>query len=320
MSRRSVRDWARIVGPLVVLAALVWRLGTGPFLDGISSIDLGTLAMAAGIGMLTTVCCAWRWTLVSAGLGVDLPLRTAVGAYYRSLLINVTIPGGVVGDVHRGISQGREVSDVGRGLRAVFWERTAGQVVQLLMTTVVLFAFASPVRSAVPFVAGGLVVAAVAVGLVVRSRPAGKSASARARRAISRDLRVALLARRAWPGIALASVLVVAGHALIFLIAARTAGTAAPIPELLPIAFLAMMAMVLPSIGGWGPREGVTAWAFGAAGLGVQQGVATAVVYGVMAFVACLPGAAVIAVAWVRRSRIPGAEQALQFRDRTVHA
>jgi uncharacterized membrane protein YbhN (UPF0104 family) len=161
------------------------------------------------------------------------------------------------------------------------------------MTTAVLFAFASP---------------------------AGKSAWARARRAISRDLRIALLARRAWPGIALASALVVAGHALIFLIAARTAGTVAPIPQLLPIAFLAMMATVLPSIGGWVPREGVTAWAFGAAGLGVQRGVATAVVYGVTAFVACLPGAAVIAVAWSRRSRRPRAEQPLQFRDRTVHA
>ena len=40
---------------------------------------------------------------------------------------------------------------------------------------------------------------------------------------------------------------------------------------------------------GWGPREGVAAWAFGAAGLGAQQGVATAVVYGVMVFVGALP-------------------------------
>ena len=51
--------------------------------------------------------------------------------------------------------------------------------------------------------------------------------------------------------------------------------------------------MVLPSVAGLGPREGVAAWAFGAAGLGAQQGVATAVVYGVMVLVASLPGAAV---------------------------
>ena len=89
------------------------------------------------------------------------------------------------------------------------------------------------------------------------------------------------------------------------MIAARTAGTTAPPSQMLPIALLVMMAMVLPSVGGWGPREGVTAWAFGAAGLGAQRGVTTAVVYGVMVLVASLPGAAVLVVAWFRRTRPP---------------
>ena len=48
------------------------------------------------------------------------------------------------------------------------------------------------------------------------------------------------------------------------------------------------------NIAGWGPREGVAAWAFAAAGLGAAQGVATAVVYGVMVLVATLPGAVVL--------------------------
>ena len=75
---------------------------------------------------------------------------------------------------------------------------------------------------------------------------------------------------------------------------------------MLPLALLVMLAMVLPSVGGWGPREGVTAWVFGAAGLGAERGVATAVVYGVMVLVASLPGAAVLVVAWFRRTRPPG--------------
>jgi hypothetical protein len=62
--------------------------------------------------------------------------------------------------------------------------------------------------------------------------------------------------------------------------------------------------MVLPSIGGWGPREGVTAWAFAAAGLGAQRGVSAAVVYGVMVFVASLPGAAVLVGTWFRGMRV----------------
>jgi uncharacterized membrane protein YbhN (UPF0104 family) len=127
------------------------------------------------------------------------------------------------------------------------------------------------------------------------------------------------LSRRAWLGIALASALVVAAHALTFLIAARTAGTTAPVSRMLPIALLAMAAMVLPSVGGWGPREGVTAWAFGAAGLGVQHGVATAVVYGVMALVACLPGAVVLVVAWFRGTRLPDQSRP-SLRDQAAHA
>ena len=100
-----------------------------------------------------------------------------------------------------------------------------------------------------------------------------------------------------------------------FLIAARTAGTTAPLSRMLPLALLVMLAMVLPSVGGWGPREGVTAWVFGAAGLGAEQGVATAVVYGVMVLVASLPGAAFLVVAWFRRTRPPGRpEPPLQWR------
>jgi glycosyltransferase 2 family protein len=62
--------------------------------------------------------------------------------------------------------------------------------------------------------------------------------------------------------------------------------------------------MVLPSVAGWGPREGATAWAFAAAGLGAELGVATAVVYGVMVLVASLPGALVLVTAWVPHAAI----------------
>ena len=302
---RALWAWGRYVAPVAVLSVLVWRLGTGPFLDGLRTIDGAALAAGIGLVLLTTVCCAWRWKIVGGGLGVDLALPAAVAAYYRALFLNVTLPGGVVGDVHRGISHGRDVNDVGRALRAVAWERTAGQVVQVLLTVVVLLVLPSPVQSAMPLVAIALVAALVGVVLIARVRPAGARTSwARTRSVVAHDIRHGLLARRAWLRIAFASALVVAGHAVIFLIAARTAGVTAPPSRMLPIALLATMAMVLPSVGGWGPREGVAAWVFGAAGLGAGRGVATAVVYGVMVFVACLPGAAVLVLAWFRGTRL----------------
>jgi uncharacterized membrane protein YbhN (UPF0104 family) len=299
--------WARLTAAVATLAFVVWRLGTGPFVDGVRAVDGRALLVASAIGLLTTVCCAWRWTIVARGLGVHLSLPAAVAAYYRSVFLNLTLPGGVAGDIHRGVSHGRDVNDVGRALRVVGWERAAGQVVQAALTVVVLLVLPSPVRSFMPLVVVAL--AATAIGVVVFDRACswgGRSRSARVRNAVAADIRAGLLRRKALPAIALASGVVVLGHAVTFLVAARTAGVTAPVSKLLPLVLLAMLAMVLPSVAGWGPREGATAWVFGAAGLGAHQGAATAVAYGVMVLVAGLPGALVLVVGWFhRRERAP---------------
>ena len=173
-----------------------------------SAVDARALAAAAGIGVVTTVCCAWRWTIVARGLGVHLPLPAAVAAYYRSLFLNLTLPGGVVGDVHRGLSHGRDARDVGRALRAVAWERTAGQVVQAVLTVVVLLALPSPVRSYMPLVARR----ARRRGDRRRARRAGRGrAAARSRLGAApahgrpATFATGCVARRALPAIVLAS-------------------------------------------------------------------------------------------------------------------
>ncbi|MGC1214419.1 MAG: UPF0104 family protein, partial [Micromonospora sp.] len=88
---------------------------------------------------------------------------------------------------------------------------------------------------------------------------------------------------------------VVAGHLATFVVAARTAGADVPLSRLVPLTLLALLAMGLPAnVAGFGPREGVAAWAFAAAGLTAAQGVAAATVYGALVLVASLPGAAVL--------------------------
>lgn len=293
--RPRVRTWAPTLGAAVTLAVVLWRLGAGPFLDGLRAVDVRLLAAAAAIGLVTTVCCAWRWRIVARGLDVELSVPAAVAAYYRSLFLNLTLPGGVVGDVYRGFAHGRDTRDVGRALRAVVWERTGGQLVQLLITFGVLVALPSPVRGYMPVVAVALVTSLGCALLAGRAWQAdGRSPLARARRTLAADLRGIVRVRGAVPAIALTSALVVLGHAATFVLAARAAGSTAPPSRLLPLALLAMLAMVLPSVAGWGPREGATGWVFAAAGLGADLGVETAVVYGVMALVAALPGAIVL--------------------------
>src|SRR6266545_3919659 len=234
---RSIWTWTRLAGGAVILAVLVWRVGAGPLVDGLRLTTGWALAAAVAITSLTTLCCAWRWSLVAGGLGVEMPLRTAVAAYYRSQFLNATLPGGVVGDVHRAVRHGRDVGDLGRSLRA------------------------------------------------------------RIARAVTTDLRDAVLAPRAWPGIVLASAVAVLGHAAVFLVAVRATGMDVSPGRLLPLALVVLLAAAVPTnIAGWGPREGAAAWAFGSVGLSAAEGVTVAVVYGVLALVATLPGAVVLVV------------------------
>ncbi|MFJ8579674.1 lysylphosphatidylglycerol synthase domain-containing protein [Micromonospora sp. NPDC093277] len=293
---RSPWSWVRALGGLAVLGVLVWSVGTGPFLAGLRMIDAPALAAALAVGAVTTVCCAWRWTLVAGGLGVRLPLAAAVAHCYRAVFLNATLPGGVLGDVHRAIRHGRDAGDVARGVRAVVWERAAGQLVQLVIAVGVLAVLPSPVRPYLPVLAAVLAVAGLLLVLLARAAPrSGASRWSRAARAVVTDVRSGLLARRTWLGVVAASVVVVAGHLATFVVAARTAGADAPLSRLVPLALLALLAMGVPAnVAGFGPREGVAAWAFAAAGLTAAQGVATATVYGALVLVASLPGAAVL--------------------------
>jgi uncharacterized membrane protein YbhN (UPF0104 family) len=297
--------WARPLGGAAILAVLVWRLGTGPFLDGVRLLDGWALLAATAITALTTVCSAWRWRTVARGLGIGLPLPTAIGACYRSQFLNSALPGGVVGDVHRGVRHGLDAGDVGRGLRAVAWERTAGQVVFVVLALAALLTFDSPVRAVMGWVAVGVVGGALCVALVLRALPhAGTSRPARVVRTVRADVRAGLLDPRAWPVVALTSVVVAVGHGTVFLVAAWTTGSAASPARLWPLAMFVLLAMVVPlNVGGWGPREGMAAWAFAAAGLGAEHGVAAATACGVMGFVATLPGAVLLAADRHRRAR-----------------
>ena len=286
----SRAGWARLrlAGGVAVLAVLLWRLGSGPFLEGLRNVDATALLAGALLAVPVTVCCAYRWTLVARGLRVPLALPSAVAAYYRSQLLNTTLPGGVLGDVHRAVRHGRDAGHTGRGLRAVGWERLAGQVVQSAVAVVVLVLLPSPVRLSLPVV-GSVALVVGLVGWFVMSLAGGT----RGGRAVHRDVRDGLL--RPWPGVVAASALALIGHVATFLVAARTAGVTAPLADLLPLALLVLVAMGIPAnVAGWGPREGVSAWVFGAAGLGAGAGVATAVVYGVMVLVASLPGVVVL--------------------------
>jgi uncharacterized membrane protein YbhN (UPF0104 family) len=301
LNSRALRTHFGTIAGVTILAVLLWRLGTGVFLDGLRRIDGPTLLVALGIGLVTTVFSAWRWQLVARGLRIRLPLAPAVADYYRALFLNAALPGGVLGDVHRAVRHGQSTGDLGRGVRSVVIERAAGQLALAVVGVAVLLTMPSPVLADARQFAPLLVFAALGALAVVLAVSMNRAPSRRGRalRASLGEACEGLLSRRNLPGVALSSAVVLAGHLVMFVVAARVAGSAASAAVLLPLAVLALLAMSLPlNVGGWGPREGVTAWAFGAAGLGASSGLAVAVVYGVLSFVASLPGVLVLVARW----------------------
>ena len=293
--RRSRLPWRALVGA-VVLVAVVAQTGSGPLVAGVRSLDAPTLAWGAGLAAVTTVACAWRWHLVAAGLGVGIGVPSAVASCYHAQFLNTVLPGGILGDVHRGVLHGRAIGATGPALRAVAWERSAGQVVHLVLAAVVLLVLPSPLSVSVPAVAGPAVVLLLAALLVARrARHPRPSWTGRLLVAVRDDVRCGLLVRRAWPGVLVASTVATAGHVATFVVATRAVGVTTPLAELVPLAVLVLVAAGLPlNLAGWGPREGMAAWTFAAAGIGAEQGVATAVAYGALVLVANLPGAVVL--------------------------
>lgn len=264
---------ARVAVGLAVLGVLAAQLGTGPFVAGLQAVGPGPAAVALALVAGTTVCSAQRWRLVARSYGVDVTLRVATAAYYQSQFLNSVLPGGVLGDVHRGLTH--------RSIRSVVWERVLGQAVAVALALLVVLV-AWPAASAPSTtvlaalaVAGIVVVAALVVVLANRG-------------VLEPELVPAALAL---------SALAAAGHAAVFVVAARAVGVDSSTTTLAPIALVVLVAAAVPlNVAGWGPREGAAAWAFAAAGLGAAAGASVAVAYGVMALLATLPGAVLLGV------------------------
>lgn len=300
----STGTW-RVVRPLAggaILVAVLVAAGPGTVLGSLRSLDRGSVAAAAVIGAMTTACAAWRWQVVAGRLGLHLRLPAAVAGCYRSQFLNATLPGGVLGDVQRGVVQGRAADAVGLGLRSVAWERTTGFVVLAAITVPAV----GLQLSRTPWVGGAARAVGVAalVGLLalLAVRPL-RRAVRRAATLAGADVRT-LATPRAATAVLAASVLVVAGHVATFGLAARSVGVHLDASALLALALPVLLLGALPTnVAGWGPREGAAAWVFAEAGSGASRGVAVAVAYGVIALVATLPGAGLLALAAVRGVR-----------------
>jgi len=302
-----IRLALRIGAGIAILVATALVVGLGPFVRGIAAISPPSVLAALVLAVIATSAAAWRWRVVAAGYGLTLSRRAAFAAYYRSQFLNAVLPAGVLGDVHRAWVHGRgqaglgAAAQTGRGaaVRAVAVERILGQAVQIVLTLAILLplGFGSPLLP-LAWGPGAIVVAIAVVTAAVALLP-------RVRRLLRQEfalLRPVLARPSALLAVIVASVVVVASHLALFVVASLAVGL--PLGGgIAAVGLVVLAASAIPlNVGGWGPREAVAGAAFALVGFGASAGVSASAAFGALALIGVLPGAVVLMVGRRRRS------------------
>ena len=281
----------------VGLLVLLWRIVEGDeALRLLARAEPWWLFASFGALTLQTVLSALRWRLTASQLGIMLTRRLAVKEYYLAQMVNQALPGGIVGDASRAV-RARAHAGLMVSSQAVVLERFAGQVA-LAALILVGFGIALVFPAQFSWLAGiapviGLLFLAAVVSAVVLIALARRSAGRVGRELVSwgSAAQVALLApsvRWRQMGLSLATALSnVAG----FTFAAWAIGSQLPVITALVLVPIILLAMLVPlTISGWGVREGAAVALFPLAGIAAVEGLAASVAFGLVFFVAALPG------------------------------
>jgi uncharacterized membrane protein YbhN (UPF0104 family) len=281
ISRFRIPPWMSVLAGIAILVTLCLQLGTGPIRDALRGVKVAPVVASLVITAGLTWCSARRWSLLADRLDVGVSMAAAFRAYYRAQFLNATLPTGMVGEVDRAVWHGHSNRSMSRGIRSVVWDRVTGQVVLAGLVLVSLPLIAPPVRTWMMWLLALAVLIAVLAYFI---RP-------QLVRAIWADLREVPGASDIRLRVLVLSVLAIAGHVAVFVIAARSVGIDASTAELIPLGLVILQVSAIPlGIAGWGPREGGAALIFGAVGLGASTGLAVSIAYGVLTTLATLPG------------------------------
>jgi uncharacterized membrane protein YbhN (UPF0104 family) len=278
----------------VVLMVLVWRMVDGAEVAArLRGLRPGWVVVAVVLLLGQTVLSALRWRLTAAQLGHQMSRRLALREYFLAQVVNLALPGGVLGDAGRAVRAGA-VAGVERAGQAVVFERLAGQAA--LMVVVLGAALG------VSLAPGGIVLPrAVLVGLAIAAAvllAAGilvATVGARWARLAAWLMAAmqAVFAREVWQKQVVLSIGTVAANLLAFAACAAAVGVMLPLGGVLVILPLVLFTMLVPlTIGGWGLREGAAVVLFPLVGATGAEGFAASAAFGVVFLLTSLLGMA----------------------------
>lgn len=279
--------WLRLAVSVAVLGVLFALIDTQAIYQRLRGAHLVWLGWALGAMTVLTFLMAWRWQMTARALGIDLGYLCAVREYYIAQLLNLVLPGGMVGDATRA-ARLRAPVGLRQSIQSVVIERLIGQSTLFsLMFFGFLIAMFWPGGPNWPlwtwwFLVLGIVLAGAGWWY---ARQSGGLARFLA-------LTLSLMMRPLQIGLSLT----IAGLIIFsFYACARATGTVLPTGTLLTVIPLILTAMLIPfSVGGWGWREGAAAAFFPFVGALPSAGVAASIAYGAMMLIAALPAVVLI--------------------------
>lgn len=292
---------------LLLCAFLLWSaVDWGEAVALLGAADLGWLTLAILLLTFQTGLSAQRWRITAARLGISLRPGAALAEYYLSLVINLSLPGGILGDAGRAVRTRDQAGLMASG-QAVVFERLAGQLgLVALLSLGVALAFAFPGLQDWPdwfltplaWAFGAFLVAMTIILLALRLYAPLTL--------VTRDFRRAV----ADPAVLRQQIALSLGTASCNIAAFASCSAAIGVPmsvisaiTLIPIILFAMLLPV--SIAGWGLREGAAVVLFTVIGASAGEGLAASVAFGLVLTISVLPGFV------LARSRRNGADPAL---------
>lgn len=278
------------------------------FSTGLLSAPWAAAAVVASGLQIAVV--AYRWQVFTVELEAPLDYRSALGAYFVSVFLNLLLPFGVVGDALRGVWHSRRLARERGPERALtdaalalVLDRISGQMVLLALVILILPLWWQTLRAAWPALAdsrgsalGSATAVLLAVGLGFSFRRSLARRTARARAVFFRP--------RAFAVTSLCSAAALGLHVFAFACTARSLGFSLPFSRALRVVPLVLEASALPSFAlGAGAREAAAALLYRLLGLAAGEGAAVAFALGVLGFIASAPGLVLLVAARFARAK-----------------
>jgi uncharacterized membrane protein YbhN (UPF0104 family) len=279
MTQQTVNrsGWIRLGLSLVILGGLFWAVDISTLITQFRRVDLLAFTLTCVCLTLAIVLFTVRWWYILRRLDLPIAYPRVTSSYFAGELINQVMPGGVAGEIYRGLHHRRQAG-LAKLSASIVIDRAYGVVTLTLAAIIALSPMALSIQY--PILLSALILLSI-IALILMVRYINWPVDIGLDELTLRDHLIAVVIS------AMAMALIIAG----FIIIAHGIGVRMGILPIVQICIIMMLASLIPfSFGDWGIREGVLTGLLVMSGQPAAQGMAIGILFGLTNIIASLPG------------------------------